>query len=55
MDQGKIVEEGTYDELAGMGGVFVELAKRQTLDGGETTEEKRVDKRREWVIPHPGF
>jgi ABC-type multidrug transport system fused ATPase/permease subunit len=32
LDKGKIVEEGTYDELTGMGGVFAELVKRQTLD-----------------------
>jgi NHLM bacteriocin system ABC transporter ATP-binding protein len=35
MDEGKIVEEGTYDELTGRGGVFTELVKRQTLDDGE--------------------
>ncbi|MDR1148470.1 MAG: NHLP bacteriocin export ABC transporter permease/ATPase subunit [Spirochaetaceae bacterium] len=35
LDNGRIVEEGTYDELTGRGGVFAELVKRQTLDGGE--------------------
>jgi ABC-type bacteriocin/lantibiotic exporter with double-glycine peptidase domain len=32
MDKGKIVEEGTYDELTERGGVFAELVQRQTLD-----------------------
>jgi NHLM bacteriocin system ABC transporter ATP-binding protein len=32
MDKGKIVEEGTYEELTEKGGVFAELVKRQTLD-----------------------
>ncbi|MDR1247148.1 MAG: NHLP bacteriocin export ABC transporter permease/ATPase subunit [Clostridiales Family XIII bacterium] len=36
MAEGKIVEEGTYDELVGMGGVFAGLVKRQTFDGGKT-------------------
>ncbi|MDR1271962.1 MAG: NHLP bacteriocin export ABC transporter permease/ATPase subunit [Clostridiales Family XIII bacterium] len=35
IDQGKIVEEGTYEELTATGGVFAELVKRQTLDDGE--------------------
>ncbi len=29
MDRGEIVEDGTYDELMGKGGVFAELAARQ--------------------------
>ncbi|MDR1068309.1 MAG: NHLP bacteriocin export ABC transporter permease/ATPase subunit [Clostridiales Family XIII bacterium] len=33
LDEGKIVEEGTYGELTEQGGVFSELVKRQTLDG----------------------
>ncbi|MDR1329464.1 MAG: NHLP bacteriocin export ABC transporter permease/ATPase subunit [Oscillospiraceae bacterium] len=36
LDKGRIVEEGTYDELTEKGGAFAELVKRQTLDGGET-------------------
>lgn len=34
MDHGKIVEEGTYDELLNAGGTFYELAKRQMLSAG---------------------
>ena len=34
MDHGKIVEEGTYDELLNAGGAFYELAKRQMLSAG---------------------
>ena len=29
LDQGKIVETGTYDELIRQGGFFAELVKRQ--------------------------
>ena len=32
MDQGKIVEQGTYDELMAQEGLFHELAKYQTID-----------------------
>ena len=37
LDEGKIVEDGTYDELIAKGGRFAELVERQRLDG---TEEK---------------
>jgi ABC-type bacteriocin/lantibiotic exporter with double-glycine peptidase domain len=37
MDNVKIVEEGSYDELTERGGVFAELIKRQTLDDNGTT------------------
>jgi NHLM bacteriocin system ABC transporter ATP-binding protein len=33
MDEGKIIEEGTYDELTEGGGVFAALVRRQMLDG----------------------
>jgi len=32
LDKGKIVEDGTYDELIAMGGKFAELVERQRLD-----------------------
>ena len=31
MDRGSIVEQGTYDELIALGGVFADLAERQRL------------------------
>ena len=31
MDGGKIVEEGTYDELMGKGGMFARLVRKQVL------------------------
>ncbi len=36
LDQGKIVEDGTYDELLALNGVFADLVSRQQLD----TEKK---------------
>ena len=32
MDGGKIVEDGTYEKLIELGGVFAELVERQRLD-----------------------
>ena len=32
MDGGKIVEDGTYDELIAQGGYFADLVERQRLD-----------------------
>ena len=32
MDSGKIVEDGTYEQLIELGGVFAELVERQRLD-----------------------
>jgi len=32
MDQGAIMEEGTYDELIAKGGLFADLVRRQRLD-----------------------
>ena len=32
LDQGKIVEDGTYDELIAANGFFAELVARQRLD-----------------------
>lgn len=32
LDQGRIVEDGTYDELLAAGGAFAELVARQRLD-----------------------
>ncbi len=32
LDKGKIIEDGTYDELIAMGGRFAELVERQRLD-----------------------
>jgi ABC-type multidrug transport system fused ATPase/permease subunit len=31
LDKGKVVEEGTYDELMALGGRFAELANRQIV------------------------
>jgi ABC-type multidrug transport system fused ATPase/permease subunit len=35
LDQGHIVEDGTYDELIAQGGHFAELVARQRLDESE--------------------
>ena len=32
LDDGRIAESGTYEELIGRGGIFAELVKRQRLD-----------------------
>jgi ABC-type bacteriocin/lantibiotic exporter with double-glycine peptidase domain len=32
LDQGKIIEDGTYDELIALGGRFADLVERQRLD-----------------------
>ena len=32
MDKGRIVEQGTYDELIKLNGKFAELVERQRLD-----------------------
>jgi ABC-type multidrug transport system fused ATPase/permease subunit len=32
LENGKIVEDGTYDELIAQGGRFAELVERQRLD-----------------------
>lgn len=32
LDKGKIVEEGNYEQLMALGGLFCQLAKRQTVD-----------------------
>ena len=32
LDKGKIIEDGTYDELIAMNGRFAELVERQRLD-----------------------
>lgn len=32
LDQGRIAEDGTYDELMAKGGLFTELVRRQTID-----------------------
>ena len=35
LDKGKIIEDGTYDQLIAKGGLFAELVARQRLDTGE--------------------
>ena len=32
LDKGRIVEDGTYDELVALGGCFAKLVERQRLD-----------------------
>ena len=32
LDKGKIIEDGTYEELLGLNGYFAELVERQRLD-----------------------
>ena len=32
LDGGRIIEEGTYDELTNKGGFFAELVERQRID-----------------------
>ena len=32
LDQGKIAEDGTFDELIAKGGLFAELVERQRVD-----------------------
>ena len=38
LDEGKIIEDGRYDELIKNGGFFAELIQRQRLDSGESYE-----------------
>ena len=38
LDQGRIVESGSYDELMEKGGFFAELVKRQQIGGTEEAE-----------------
>jgi ABC-type bacteriocin/lantibiotic exporter with double-glycine peptidase domain len=38
LDDGKIIEDGSYDELIKNGGFFAELIQRQRLDNGESCE-----------------
>ena len=40
LDKGKIMEDGTYDELIAKNGFFAELVERQRLDTSEPTPEK---------------
>ena len=40
LDQGKIVEDGTYEELIAENGYFAELVARQRLDAGEIKSEQ---------------
>ncbi len=40
LQDGGIVEDGTYDELIALGGYFAELVERQRLDAGEETGEE---------------
>ena len=35
LDKGKIIEDGTYDELIALNGRFAELVERQRLDSGD--------------------
>jgi ABC-type bacteriocin/lantibiotic exporter with double-glycine peptidase domain len=38
LDKGKIVEDGTYEDLIALGGAFADLVARQRLDAAETKE-----------------
>ena len=38
LDKGRIMEDGTYDELIAKNGFFAELVKRQRLDTGAEKE-----------------
>ena len=40
LDEGKIVEDGTYETLLAAGGYFAELVKRQTLEPVKTLEKE---------------
>ncbi|MBR4610490.1 MAG: ABC transporter ATP-binding protein, partial [Erysipelotrichaceae bacterium] len=44
LDKGKIVEEGTYDELIAKNGFFAELVDRQRLDKPEERNEEKTEK-----------
>ena len=44
LDKGKIVEEGTYDELIAKNGFFAELVDRQRLDKPEEPSEEKTEK-----------
>jgi ABC-type multidrug transport system fused ATPase/permease subunit len=44
LDKGKIVEEGTYDELIAKNGFFAELVDRQRLDKPEELSEEKTEK-----------
>lgn len=43
LDKGKIVEDGSYDDLMEKGGFFAELVARQRLDAEETFEKNTAD------------
>ena len=44
LDKGKVVEEGTYDELIAKNGFFAELVDRQRLDKPEERSEEKTEK-----------
>ena len=41
LDKGKIIEDGTYDELIAKNGFFAELVERQRLDKGDSNESEQ--------------
>ena len=44
LDSGKIIEDGTYDELIAQNGFFADLVERQRLD--TDTEQKKTKKKK---------
>ncbi|WP_370402198.1 ABC transporter ATP-binding protein [Sulfitobacter sp. JB4-11] len=46
MDQGKVVDEGTHDELLSRGGIYADLYRLQFQDGKAVTDTRRLDARK---------
>lgn len=38
LDKGRIIEDGTYEELLAANGVFAQLVERQRIDAGEENQ-----------------
>ena len=46
LEGGRIIEDGTYEDLIDRGGFFAELVERQRLDTGETRDTVPADRQR---------
>jgi len=45
MDRGKVMDQGTHDELLARGGIYANLYRLQFQDGKEVTDTRRLDAR----------
>ncbi len=53
MDHGKVVDQGTHDELLERGGIYAQLHALQFKDSGPTAEETAAGNSRA-IVSHPG-